>query len=586
MRYAPIPQAAVLAALCSLVVTVTAAEDTTTLRSQEIEITGRFLIYPVGACGAAKEMPVLELFDAGSEPGQAEPLRKWAAPLSGKGVRNWCFSDVFEFKGRKLTLRVSNYREDRGGLDRITVADEFMPKSFADADGTRFHQLYQEPGRPQFHFTPMRGELNDPNGLVYANGQYHLFFQHTPVDSPKSWGHAVSDDLLHWKELPIAIRARGNTKAYSGSAVVDHDNVTGLKSPDNKGDLIIAYFTHVGHCGGYECLSFSNDNGLTFKHGQDLEDGLRHPPGHMGRDPKVLWHEPSRSWIAVVWDRGPAPQSGRRGPAAGQGVIFCSSKDLLHWKNESRFIAETGPYECPEFFALPVDGDKTRVKWILQEASGRYFIGEFDGREFKPDSIKDGWPVGFRQPRGGRFYAAQTWNDIPATDGRRIQIAWNGQAGMQFPCELTLRTTAAGPRLFTNPVREIKRLHKDKAYRWDNVQLEKGQRMSFDVAEELLDLTLVLKVGDKAPVELSVHGDRLQLGTPDGAEVPLTPRNGRIALRVLQDRGSFEVFAFDGEIYLPLAGNSSPANRQLSLTLMDGEATIESLEVHGLKSAW
>ncbi|MCX6997372.1 MAG: glycoside hydrolase family 32 protein [Kiritimatiellaeota bacterium] len=582
----PIPSATLLAALYSLMVAVSAAEDTTPVRSRELGITGRFLIYPVGERGAAKEMPVLELFEAGSDPAQAKPLRKWAAPLSGKGVRNWCFSDVFEFKGRKLTLRVSNYREDRGGWDKITVADEFMPKSLTDADGVQVHSLYREPGRPQFHFTPMRGELNDPNGLVCANGQYHLFFQHTPVDSPKSWGHAVSDDLLHWKEMPIAIRARSNTTAYSGSAIVDRDNVTGLKSGDNQGDLIIAYFTHCGHRGGYECMSFSNDNGLTFKHGPDLEDGLRHPPGHMGRDPKVLWHEPSKRWIAVVWDRGPGPQSGRRGPDEGQGVIFCSSKDLLRWKNESRFIADKGPYECPEFFALPVDGDKTRVRWILQEASGRYFIGEFDGREFKPDSIKDGWPVGFRQTRAGRFYAAQTWNDIPAADGRRIQIAWNGQAGMQFPCELTLRTTDGGLRLFTHPVREIKKLHKDKVYRWDHVKLERGKRLSFDVDEDLLDLTLVLKVSDEAPIDLHVHGDRLRLGTTKECEFPLLPRNGRISVRVLQDRGSFEVFAFDGEIYIPLGSNSSPASRQLTLALMDGEATIESLEVHGLKPAW
>ncbi len=562
--------------------------------SKEIEITGKFLIYPVGERVAEKETPVLELLEQGADAGPAKSLRKWPAPLAGGKIIDWRASDVFELKGRKLTLRVSNYSEDRGGWDRIYQSDEFMPKGYTDESGTRFYQIYHEPGRPQFHFSAMRGWLNDPNGLVYANGQYHLFYQYAPVDAPKCWGHAVSDDLVHWKELPVAIRpATWNFQAYSGSAVVDRHNITGLKSPDNKGDLIIAYYSLVGYKEGYERMAYSNDNGLTFTHGPELDDGLRHPPGNNGRDPKVIWHEPTKRWIATVYDRRPWSTKKEWGLDDGHGVIFCSSKDLLHWKHESRFIATEGPYECPELFELPLDGNPHNTKWILQEANSRYFIGSFDGRELKPDQVKDGWPVGFKQTGSGTFYAAQTWSDIPKSDGRRIQIAWGRTGGnkyweqqMLFPCELSLRTTKDGPRLFTNPVREISKLRKDKTYRWENVKLEKGKKVSFDADEELLDLTLVIKASADAAVHMNLHGSGHRLGVAETGESPLASRNGRIKLRMLLDHGTVETYAFDGEVYIPAGCGTSPDNKELGFTLLAGEGEIETLEVHGLKSAW
>jgi len=557
-------------------------------RSKEIEITGKFLIYPVGERAGEKETPALELLEQGADSATAKPLRKWPAPLAGSRIIDWRFSDVAVLRGRKLTLRVSNYSDERGGWDRIYQSDEFMPKGFTDEGGMRFYQIYTEPGRPQFHFTAMRGWLNDPNGLVYANGQYHLFYQYDPVDAPKSWGHAVSDDLVHWKELPVAIRPEPGTRAYSGSAIVDRDNVTGLKSKDNKGDLILANFTHCDHTPMIECLAYSNDNGLTFQHGPVSETGLRHPPGSGGRDPKVIWHEPTKKWVAAIWDWGRKPQGE---PPEGSGIVFYSSKDLLNWDFESRLKCDL--YECPELFELACDGDPAKRKWILQDASSRYFIGAFDGREFKSDHAKDGLPTGFMQSLSGTFYAAQTWNDIPKSDGRRIQIAWGRTGGnkyweqqLLFPCELSLRTTKDGPRLFTNPVREISKLRKDKIYRWENVKFEKGKKASFDADEELLDLTLVLKPSADAAVHMNLHGAGQRLGLADKGESPLASRNGRITVRMLLDQGTLETYAFDGEVYIPAGCGTSPANKELSFTLLAGECEIESLEVHGLKSAW
>ena len=591
-RFSPTHSVVLFLAVCSLVAT-TKADNTKTIRSKEIEVTGKFLIYPVGKSIPNEDRAGLELFEAGQGGGDAKPLRSWAAPLVGSNIFDWRFCDVGELRGKKMTLRVSKYSERLGGWDKIHQSDEFMPRSFTDESGTQFHQLYTEPKRPQFHFTAMRGWLNDPNGLVYANGQYHLFFQHDPVDADKSWGHAVSADLVHWKELPVAIRPERGTWAYSGSAIVDHNNVTGLKSKENKGDLILAFYSHIHHRGGFECLAYSNDNGLTFKHGPVSETGLRHPPGHNGRDPKVIWHEPTKSWIAVIFDRRPWSSSKEWGPDEGHGVVFYSSKDLLNWKYESRFIAVKGPYECPEFFELPVDGDAKTSKWILQEASSRYFIGEFDGHEFKSDYMRDGWPVGFLQTPSGTFYAAQTWNDIPKSDGRRIQIAWGRIGGqkeweqqMLFPCELSLRATKEGPRLFTNPVREIRNLYKDKVYRWTKVKLEKGKRASFDVDEQFLDMSFVLKASDDAAIHLNVHGEGKRLGVMEKGESPLAPRNGKLSVRILKDTTSMEIFAFDGEVYIPMGSNTPPDNRELTFTLVAGECEIESLEAHGLKSAW
>src|SRR5579862_9865645 len=290
--------------------------------------------------------------------------------------------------------------------------------------------LYSEPLRPQFHFTARRGWINDPNGLVYAKGEYHLFFQHDPNDTAgahKFWGHAVSKDLVHWKELPEAIEPDALGDIWSGSAIVDPQNTAHL----GKGALICIY-TAAGGANDLskgqpftQCLSYSLD-------GRTFSKFIGNPVlGHLeggNRDPKLNWYEPDKKWILALYLDG-----NRYG-------IF-SSNNLRSW-TQLQTVEMPNASECPDFFEMPLDGDKKHMKWVFWGASGYYRVGTFDGATFKPETDS------IRSDYGNTSYAAQTFYNEPK--GRRVQIgwfngsvfpgcAWNQQLG--FPAELTLHST-------------------------------------------------------------------------------------------------------------------------------------------------
>ena len=209
--------------------------------------------------------------------------------------------DVSAWRGKKATVRVEKLAEDAKALDLVTQADTIWG----------VEQLYREPLRAQLHFSPRRGWNNDPNGMVFADGEYHLYFQHNPYGWPwgnMHWGHAVSRDMVHWEELPIAIYPhKFGDWVFSGSAVVDKNNTSGWKKGDNE--LIVAAFTSTGRG---ECIVYSNDRGRTF---QEFEGNP--VVKHRGRDPRLLWHAPSKQWVMAVYDefeksRGTSPSTPRR----------------------------------------------------------------------------------------------------------------------------------------------------------------------------------------------------------------------------------------------------------------------------------
>ncbi len=282
-------------------------------------------------------------------------------------------------------------------LEALTTSDDLPDK---DA-------LYREPRRPQFHFTSRRGWLNDPNGLVYTNGEWHLFYQHNPFGvrwGNMHWGHAVSNDLLHWRELGIAIYPQQfKDWAYSGCAVMDHANTSGFGTPDNPPMVVLYTSTGRG-----ECLAYSLD------HGRTLTEFAGNPVlthAEDGRDPKLLWHAPTRQWVMAVYDildRVPGVRgNGRR------TIAFHTSPDLKTWTYRSRI---EGYHECPDLFELPVEGGSAgQTRWVLYGADAEYQTGDFDGATFTPDGPK-------RKVWHGRFYAAQSFDNAP--DGRRVQIGW------------------------------------------------------------------------------------------------------------------------------------------------------------------
>ncbi len=394
----------------------------------------------------------------------------------------WAPMDVSAWKGKTLTLKVDRLREDSTALSAIEQSD-----SIKAAGG-----LYKERLRGQFHFSPRRGWTNDPNGLVYFNGEYHLFFQHNPYGwgwGNMHWGHAVSKDLVHWTELPDALAPDELGPMFSGSAVVDWGNTSGFGKPGQP-PLILLY-TAAGNP-TVQCLAHSLD-GRTFTKYSGNPIVKQITGGN--RDPKVIWHVPTRKWVMTLYVEVNKVHT----------IHFLTSPNLKDWTVTSKV---DGFYECPDFFELPVDGDAAKSKWVLTGASSEYMVGTFDGKTFTPETAK------LPGHRGKGFYAAQTFSDIPAKDGRRIQIGWwqTETKGMPFnqsmtvPLELKLTATKEGPRLTWAPVKELESL-RAKTHGGVEVTVQPdGANPLAGVKAELIDLRAEFEPGTASEVAFTVRG--------------------------------------------------------------------------------
>lgn len=285
-------------------------------------------------------------------------------------------------------------------------------------------QVYKEQYRPQYHFSPPKMWMNDPNGLVYNEGIYHLFYQYYPDDivwGPMHWGHAVSEDMVHWEHKPIALYPDEHGLIFSGSAVVDRNNASGFAK--NGETPLVAIFTYHSMEGEKEGrtdfqtqgIAYSLDNGDTWTkyEGNPVIDneGIKD-----FRDPKVFWHESTKRWILAL--------------VAGDHAKFYASENLREWEYLSDFGknqgAHGGVWECPDLFKLPVEGTDEE-KWVLiisinpgapNGGSGtQYFVGDFDGERFTSDQKKAKW-----LDYGTDNYTGVTYNNIP--NGDRIFIGW------------------------------------------------------------------------------------------------------------------------------------------------------------------
>ena len=322
---------------------------------------------------------------------------------------------------------------------------------------------YKEAYRPQFHFTPKTNWTNDPNGLIHYKGEFHLFFQHNPfgIDwGNMTWGHAVSTDLVHWKQLPHAIHPDGLGTIFSGSGVVDWKNTGGFQTGDES--VLVNFYTSAGSHAPKEVpftqsIAYSNDRGRSWTkyEGNPVIEHIERD----NRDPKVIWHEPTQKWVMALY-------------LDQNDYALFGSTNLKEWTRLSDLqIPDT---ECPDIFELPVDGDPDNTKWVFWGAAGKYYVGNFDGTTFIPEGDAQ------RADHGANFYAAQTWSDVPESDGRRTQIAWMSGSKppdmpfnqqMSFPCELTLRTTSEGIRLHREPVAEIENIH-TYTHAWSDLTIQ------------------------------------------------------------------------------------------------------------------
>ena len=452
-------------------------------------------------------------------------------------------------------------------------------------------KLYDEQYRPQFHFSPRKNWTNDPNGMVYYQGEYHLFFQHNPSGinwGNMTWGHAVSPDMFHWTQLPHAICPDKLGTIFSGSAVVDEDNTAGFQTGKEK--VIVCIYTSAGGTSAEskgqpftQLIAYSNDRGRTWTKyaGNPV---LAHIVGG-NRDPKVLWHAPGKQWIMALY-------------LDGNTYALFSSPDLKQWSKLCD-VPLPGGSECPDFFELPVDGDAASNpsktgKWVFWSANNSYLLGTFDGKTFR----KETGPLPTHY--GRNRYASQTFSHIPKEDGRRIQIAWMAGAKypkmpfnqqMSLPVSLTLRTFPEGVRLCTLPVKEVEALRTGEKFSWQGV-LRAGENPLATLSGELFDIELAIEPGTAKEVNLNLRGTpicydvKAKKLTCLGTLAPLDLSQGCLRLRVLVDRLTIEIFAADGRVNMAYGFLPSADNKSLAVFAEGGAATVRSLEVWQLQSAW
>jgi len=434
--------------------------------------------------------------------------------------------------------------------------------------------------RPQFHYTTIKGWINDPIGLVYYKGEYHLFNDHNPFScgfpgglfegEQSHWSHAISPDLVHWKHMPIAVYPDKLGACWSGSGVVDWRNTAGFQTGDEP-PLVLAYTSAGSFTQG---LVYSNDRGRTWKKYEN-NPVLKQIAGK-NRDPMVFWHEPTRKWVMVLYvTRGKAH--------------FFNSDNLKKWTPTSIAELGSGFHECFDLFELPIDGDKNNRKWVLHDARSTYFIGQFDGKAFTPES------GALRAERGKSCYAPQSWHN---TGERRIQIGWMRSKRCPempfsqqstFPCELSLRTTPKGIRLFRSPVREIESLY-GETFTLKHKTLKPGENPLEKISGELFDIELEIQPGDAAEFGLRLHETGVTWASGEVSALGCTAEaaaiDGAVHLRMLVDRTSIETFVNDGALSMTSFFMPKEKTTGLELYAKDGDVNIRSLRVTKLKSCW
>ncbi|MBC9725251.1 GH32 C-terminal domain-containing protein [Streptomyces sp. TRM68367] len=527
--------------------------------------------------------------------------------------------------GRTIEVYVDGVRALQTRVSRTTGG----AVGTAAAHGTSYFQNVQarstadyftEPYRPTYHYSQLTGRTSDPNGLVYYDGEYHLFHQ-----DEGRWAHAVSTDLIHWQALPIALPWNEYGNCWSGSAIVDEEDTSGLF--DGRSGLI-AYYTsyHPDKPGGNASvrIAYSKDKGRSWHWHGGSPPAVENPGGPDAgwtfRDPKVIRDEKHDQWLMVV--------------SGGDHIRFFTSTDLLTWTHVSSFgygdWATPGVWECPDFFPLPVDGDKDKVKWVLTLSTGavratngsaaQYFTGDWNGTDFTPDQTAG---TVLRADSGRDYYAAMSFSGLP--DGRRVWLgwmsnwdypfsaptgAWNGQ--LSIPRDLTLTDTADGVRLVQTPVQELIPLRTSTTTRKD---LSVGPASANPLAgvtgiayeiEAEITLGTATEIGFRLRADDDQHTtvgydaeanqlfvDRSASGVSDFTQyfagrttAPMKATDGRVIMRLYMDSSSIEAFGADGRAAVTSLIFPSPAADGMALYVKGGTAHIESLEVHRLDSVY
>lgn len=473
--------------------------------------------------------------------------------------------------------------------------------------------------RPVFHHTPLYGWMNDPNGMFYKDGKWHLYYQYNPYGSKwqnMTWGHSVSGNLTDWEHLPTAISPDGLGSIFSGSCVVDSANTAGFGR-----DAVIALYTSAG-TSQMQSLAASDDGGLTFQ---------KYPANPVltleseARDPNMFWNENTGEWNLVL------------AHALDHEMLFFSSPDLKTWTLKSAFGkgegAQGGVWECPDLFPLAVDGSGA-MKWVLLcninpggpfgGSATQYFVGDWDGVTFTADTDADGKIPTKWLDYGKDHYATVTWSGAP--DGRRTAIGWmsNWQYAADVPT-MQYRSANTLPReigLFrapdgeiyasSSPSPELLRLRDRLCVKAGKTRLGTKERVyalpssNGGVCEILADidakkaekvtLSLSNKAGDEVvmtydPIAHTISFDRTRSGIVDFSEnfpsVTVSPTfedSGKVALRIFVDKSSVELFGDDGHFAMTNLVFPTEPYTTLSLSSSGGNARIDSLKIYSIKT--
>lgn len=467
-----------------------------------------------------------------------------------------------------------------------------------------------------FHFSPEKNWMNDPNGLVYYRGEYHLFYQYNPCDivwGPMHWGHAVSVDLMHWEHLPVALYPDPLGTIFSGSVVVDWNDSTGFF---NGGSGLVAVFTHHGPQKEVQSIAYSTDNGRSwtkYKNNPVIDN-----PGKKDfRDPKVFYHDSSKKWIAVI--------------ACGNSICFYSSVNLISWDFESEFKDHNavfeGPWECPDLFSPGIDGNEADKKWVLKidigngalagGSGGMYYIGEFDGKSFVRDDPGGShkW-IDYSQD----FYAAQTWSDTFEKQNRHIWVGWmnnwlyanktpaQGFRGMMsLPRELSLKKLSDELFLIQRPVREVANLRKDAVCE-DNIVIGSYKSYQLDSSVKAVEISaevqydqaagfsMEISFGNDETVVISVDGeneeiilDRSKSGNvgfshyfKDIFHAPLIQVKEYIKLNIFVDMNAIEVFVDEGMITMSSLIFPRECVKSVKISAISEDVVLKNLKIYNL----
>lgn len=505
------------------------------MNQKTFDIQKKYLFFPIGV-----NEPLVKVFlSRGGEPMYDLDLRLSENP----DFYTWL--DTETLKGKKLTLSSDC---DAALLDKIKEGGE-LPDD-----------VYRETLRPCVHYTPMRGWVNDPNGLVWHGGKYHLFYQHNPYDirwGNMHWGHAESADLIHWKEVGEALYPDEDGTMFSGCAVVDKKNRTGLGNANNP--ALLLFYTAAGGSNSVSegkkytvCLAYSLDNGKTFVKfaGNPVVDNLVYG----NRDPKVFWHEKSGKWCMVLF-------------LYEYKFAFLSSADLLHWTFESEDSFPT-MNECPDVFELSGTG-----KWAIlagadywgDQSVGKYYIGSFDGKRF----IKENgpYPIDF----GKSFYSLQTFENEPK--GRRILFGWRtrnfhmpNKNGMPFNGEFSIPTEIkpciidSKLRIARYPVEEFFRMRDCgiSEFKAEVIDATAIDRAIFGDESSVISLEFKTEITDNAIVEFDFGGfyiyyhSETQTLQAFEKNIKVALDNGVLSILFIRDIQSLELYAQDGKY--PMSG--------------------------------